>query len=551
MSENKEKKLQLIKTIKFKEGNDTILLITLKDEDTGKKTTRVIKNPPMTFYLTKPEYEMDNHVAHMPLDMVEPITVPESDVLKTIAMEFGMEKYFWECIESRKFGLLKKLHHTPNVHGSDIDIEDFYIAEHYKEYPYENAKMKVTKSYFDIEVDAENYPGFPSPDYAECPINALSFFNDSNMTMYMFLLNDPTNPQIDDLKNNLDNFKARLIKKYKDKNNIDISIKFKWFDSEIKLIATFFSVLNMLKPDTCSGWNTAQFDIPYIYNRIVELGHEPEKIICAPDIPYKACKMYIDTMRQDSADNGSWFKASGYTSFLDQLLLFSSLRKVFGKRESYSLDDICKEELGEEKLELDPEGKGITIKNFARKDYERFVEYSIHDTLLLYLLEENTNDINQIMDLAAITATRVEKALTKTISIKNLCRMFYLEKGYVLSNNINANYGGTREQSKDSFRGAFVGNPNLNKALGILINGTPSAYVWRTVVDVDATQLYPSIIEGFNVDETTQIGRIQFLDGEEGDDTSIFIDVLISKDFINLGVSYFNLPRISELIELV
>jgi len=543
---------QLIKTVKCQDYDDRgnkfdVLIKVLKDEETGEKFTEIIEDPDFTYYVTKDEYELTEQVNYIEKDKVREVTTSSSNIVKSVAYETGNEEFFWKCIRDKKFSQSKAVFLDPNVHGSDIDLEDYYIGRHYNKYPAENSKNAFTKAFIDIEVDSMKIIGFPEPEVAECPVNAIAFFNDSNMTLYGLFLRNPENPLIEDFeKNKLKEFKKRIKQKYKDKG-LDIKLKLTWYDeeNELGLISDFFYLVNYLKPDFLGAWNFCGFDFSYLMNRIVTLGENPNDIICSEDIPYKQCYLNKDTKSTDFADDASYIAVSSYTNYLDQMLLFAALRKGAGKRESYSLDAIAFEELGENKLEFkDP---NTSTKNSAWVDYEEFIEYNLHDTMLLYMLENKNKDFNMIYTVAAKTETRIQKALKKTVCLKNLARRFYYDRGYIMSNNHNTNYGGMNEHDKVSFRGAFVADPLLNKALGIMINGMRSKFVFENVIDFDLTSLYPSIILAFNVDATTQIGRIE----SDFFDSPRLMDDIVTKDYINIGKTYFDLPNVTDMLNVL
>ena len=540
---------QLVKTVKTydydNKGNKfDVLIKVLKDEETGEKFTEIIEDPDFTYYVTKDEYELDEQVNYIEIDKVREVTTSSQNLVKSVAYETGQEDFFWDCIKNKKFSLAKAVFLDPNVHGSDLDLEDYYIGKHYSEYPAEESRNEFTKAFTDIEVDSIDIIGFPEPEKAECPVNAISFFNDSNMTLYGLFLRNSKNPLIEEFETNrLKEFKKRIKQKYKDKG-IDIKLKLVWYDeeNELNLISDFFYLVNHLRPDFLSGWNLYGFDFDYLYNRIVNLGESPENIICSEDIPYKQCYLSKDTKSTDYADDGSFIVTSSYTNYIDQMILFAALRKGAGKRESYSLDAIAYEELGENKLEFkDPD---TTTKNSAYVDYEEFIEYNLHDTMLLYMIENKNKDFNMIYTVAAKTETRLQKALKKTVCLKNLARRFYYDRGYIMSNNHNTNYGGMNEHDKVSFRGAFVADPLLNKPLGMILNGSRSKFVFENVIDFDLTSLYPSIILAFNVDATTQIGRIE----SENFDSPKLMDDIVSRDYINIGSVYFGLPNVTDML---
>ena len=84
-----------------------------------------------------------------------------------------------------------------------------------------------------------------------------------------------------------------------------------------------------------------------------------------------------------------------------------------------------------------------------------------------------------------------------------------------------------------------------------MINGKRSKYMYQKVIDFDLSSLYPSIIRAFNIDTTTQYGRL-FIDGiqpsKEFDPALTFIDKLTSDNYIKLGYEYYGLPKATDLM---
>ena len=556
MSEKSE--LQLVKCMEIPVIQDSgkrisVILKILRDYSTKEKYFEILEDPDYTYYVTNDDvidkiYDANNGeitpVNDIKIEDTYAVTTKYSELLKSVAFETGNEDYFYDCIRNREFRKLKNLHHVPIVHGSDINLADYYIAKHYEKYP-NDSEFYISKSYFDIEVDAIDIVGFPSPEEAKCPINAFSlYFDEQNMLVGLFLRNEK-NPLIETFEKNIKAFKKRIKEKYEKLNIKDIKVRIKFFDDEIELIKTAFDLINHFKPDYSGAWNLTKFDIPYIISRISVLGYSPEDIICPPEIPYHYSNLVIDNRNQDYADKGSYYLAANYTNFIDQLLLYAALRKS-SKKESYRLDDIAQEELKEKKV--DYEAINATIKNLPYVNYELFVEYNLHDTMLLHMIEDKVRDIEMIDTIGVVTNTRVEKAFKKTVSVINLARVFYKKNGFIMSNNHNRDYDGTKVKNNKKYRGAYVALPDNNGFVGIKINGKRSKYVHRFVIDEDLTSLYPSIILTFNSDSTTLIGHIEPIEGDEFN-TSEFANDLISDNVVNFANKYFKLPLIDEILD--
>ena len=228
--------------------------------------------------------------------------------------------------------------------------------------------------------------------------------------------------------------------------------------------------------------------------------------------------------------------------------MFASLRKGMGVRESYALNAIAMEELGDSKLDYTDTSN---IKTLPYDCYRKFVAYNIKDVFLLYEIEKKNDDLNMLYSLAKTTRTRISKAMRKTISLKNLAVKFYYDQGFIMGNNHNQTIDEESDEPTEKFAGAIVADPELNGHNGMMINGKRSKYVYQKVIDFDLSSLYPSIIRAFNIDTTTQYGRL-FIDGIEPskdlDPSMDFIDKLTTKNYINLGKEYYGLKSPAELI---
>lgn len=574
------------------------LVIIYRDERDGKKKIMIKREPTMKFYVAKEEVDIPHKLKYIPKEHVEIMKCKYQDMPLNLARLAGLEDDYFETRKKSAYQAKTKYNQLPFVFGTDMHIEDYYKGQFLD--GYESKQNKITKSYFDIEVDGIDIIGFPDEHEAPCPVNAITLIDEESKLSYTLLLRNKKNPLIEKLENNIEPFKKKL-KKVISK---EFDYKLIFFDSELKLIASFYKLVNKLQPDFCLAWNM-RFDKLTLLNRIAKLGGNAEDIISHPDFPEDVRKVYYneDTRNQKYSDKSDSFEASNFTQFLDQLILFASLRKGLGEKESYSLNAVAKEELDDEKLDYSEAGDIVTL---PYKDYELFVLYNIKDVFLLRELENKNEDVNMLYSIAEMTRTRLNKAMRKTVSIKNMAFKFYLDQGYVMGNNHNVGGGEDDDRIKaqgtgqvkiskglmtihydkgdpvtvklapdseyvaivkdgsrikygealaqipgEKFEGAVVANPNLNDHFGMELNGRFSMYVYQKVIDFDLSALYPSIIRAFNIDTTTQYGRLYIGSQpptKEYDPAGEFTDHLESKNWIEIGKQWFNLPSTEELI---
>lgn len=276
--------------------------------------------------------------------------------------------------------------------------------------------------------------------------------------------------------------------------------------------------------------------------------NDPSTIMCPKEMPYKNAYYYEDTRAAAIELKGDNFTTSSYTNWIDQMIVYANLRITMGKKESYSLDSVATEEIGHTKI---PFEGNETIKNIPWINYKKFFKYNVVDVFLLHLIEEKVGDIDLMYNTAMMTRTRVDKAMRKTISLRNLGNDFYRSNGLIMSNNRNKTYGGSMGKS-EKYRGAYVSEPLLNELVGMLINGKPSRHIFRDVIDVDLSSLYPSILIAFNIDVSTQVGKVNFYedDSEDAENKAPeLFDALQAQDWVMYGEKYFDLPNEEDLID--
>lgn len=548
---------QLINTIYIRKQKDMDfdkLIFILKDKD-GKKFHKIIDKPIIKYNITKPEYwvdpkDADKHmVKYIDKDKTNTVTCYYKDIYKSIFTNLKdkrLESFFYEAISSGNAYSLNKMHLDYRLHGSDCNIQDYYIGEYLKKYSYHDHLYGTTKAFFDIEVDGSNLIGFPEPEEAKVPVNVITLISLDNMESYSFCLEYDTDTYRS-VMSDKEGFKDRIKEKYKDHlATIGKEIKFNIyeFSNEIDLLKAFFDKINNeLRPDFCLAWNIS-FDFVYLFNRIINLGYKPEDIMCAKDIPYKVAQYRLDTRNQDPADRSDSFIVSGYTIYLDLMCLFANLRK-HAKEDSYALDYIGEKEVGMKKDKIE-----TNIKTFHNDNYESFLEYNIQDVFMLLMIELKNRDVDKLYIISLMTSSRIEKALKKTICLRNLASDFLSKKNQILSNNRAKLH--TQENAK--IKGAFVGDPNLIDDIGIKIVYDKSNKLMDCVVDFDLTALYPSIIIAFNISPESYAGRITVMRrniiDEFEDCTKDFIDDYISNDTINFCSKWLKLSTIEEIISL-
>lgn len=267
------------------------------------------------------------------------------------------------------------------------------------------------------------------------------------------------------------------LKPYKPKDDL---VTYVLCDNETDLLSRFLTIWNSEEwaPDIVTGWNIDMFDIPYIYKRIARiLGTKsasrlsPWGLIEERDVEVfnKTVKMY--TIVGISA--------------LDYLQLYRKFSFVM--QESYKLDHIANIELGENKLDYS-EYDGL--HDLYVRNFEKFIDYNIHDVVLVDKLEDKLKFIEQVLAIAYDGKVNFIDAFTSV-------RMWdIIIHNYLLSQNTVVHMQ-TKNDKDGTIVGAYVKDPQIG--------------MHKWVVSFDLNSLYPHLIMQYNISPETYLGTIDGL----------------------------------------
>ena len=554
------------KTEKYTSGS---LTIVAKDNNTGEKIMETITNPGYTYYKLTPDIikkrMIDYNLEYIEKEHVVPVTAAYKDIYKSIAMNSNNMDFYNACINQGRRRDLNKLQLCKNILFSDMNIEDYYRFLFSKKY--KNEVVPVSKVFFDIEVDTIDMMGdFPEP--GECPVNAVSIVDQSNSRIFVLLLRNENNPLIkkfedDNKEEQINRLKATMTdavggEKAFNNNGLDkFGYRFLFYDDEIELIYSVFAIINNIKPDFVLAWNMA-FDIPYIIQRIKNLGFDPKDIMCSPDFKEKICKYVVDDKDTNGetkvlAERGDFAAISSYSEYIDQMIQFASRRKGQSAYVSFKLNDIGEQECGAKKLDY----SHITtnISKFPYLDYETFVFYNIIDTIVQVCIENKTGDIDFLFNRSLTCNTRYRKAYRQTVYLVNRIISEYYDMGYIMGNNKNK----FNEKPKSKFPGAFVADPKkISDNPKIKINGHPLP-ILNNLDDYDFARLYPSMLQEFNMSSETLVGKLQIAEKiyefeNKSRDTKFsregeFLEDFSSKNYIEFCQRWLKLAGYEEMID--
>ena len=355
-----------------------------------------------------------------------------------------------DCVEPVKQGSINEAKEFVKKYK---DVEDFdiygntrylyqYIAEQHpeEEIAYDVSKIRVFN--IDIETAAEN--GFPNIETADQEILAITI-KDSYTGRFLV-------------------FGARPF------DNKDNMVDYMHFRSEESMLSAFLDYWNQNFPDVITGWNVQLFDIPYIARRIDRVLGEKYTKMLSPWKLISSREIFIKGRKQIAYDLPG-------ISTLDYLELYRKF--TYTNQESYRLDHICFVELGEKKLD---HSEYDTFKEFYENDWQKFIEYNIHDVRLVDKLDDKMKLLELAFTMAYDAKVNYEDVFSQVRMWDNYIYVELLKRKIAIPPK--------KEATKtEKYAGAYVKEP------------IPGFYDW--VVSFDLNSLYPHLIMQYNISPET------------------------------------------------
>ena len=241
---------------------------------------------------------------------------------------------------------------------------------------------------------------------------------------------------------------------------------------------------NNWKPDVVTGWNIEYFDIPYLYKRITN--------VLGPKQANKLSPWGIVKERQVGNDPTSPKIYDVYgISVLDYMALYKKFS--YTPQESYKLDHIAEYELGERKLDY---SEYESMHEFYMQDFERFVDYNIHDVVLVDKLEEKLKFIEQVFAIAYDAKVNYIDTFT-TVRIWDIIITNYLMDRNIVVPHVE--------------RGDLEERQAIDTEMGPIVGGyvkDPQVGLHKWVCSFDLNSLYPHLIMQYNISPDTYIGVV-------------------------------------------
>ena len=592
------------------------LYIIRKDLHSEQKHLEKIANPVINCYFEKPEYRDYNYnKTEERIEKLYKKTVPYNQVIPVVAQETGPESvaYLQKCYQTRDWSGAERVKLSRYAFGHDYDIRTIY-RNMWRD-NYDNDKPKpIHKAFGDIEVDIMECRGTPDPRI--CPVDLVTIIDGKTKNVYTFCLTGvsykpPKNEcltleEAEEERKKKEMYEHRqqeqdyyrthpekLIEeahKLFDENWEGFEYHPYFYTDERKMLVHLFQLIHKIKADFLLFWNIA-FDIPFLIERMKVLGLRPEEIIPHPDFPNKKCYFKKDTLHFNIKNKTDFFHVSDYTVYIDQMVLYASIRKGGSELRNNRLTYIAKKEIEDEKLDYSDDA---TIRTLSYRNWLKYYLYNIKDVLLQYGIEEKTSDVDTLYVYSYENITQYENVFKQTVKLRNLQYRSWQEQGYVPGANVNAFMYDEEEEEEDddlddeellekkkkkdvNFEGALVGNPQLIRSFGAFLYGKRTNNIFLYSIDMDMSAFYPSTVGAMNIYPPCLIfkmildascydvrgGNIPFngitdvqmvKDNDNsftGDVAKECMDNYITKNYISFAHKWLNFPSISDVYKTI
>ena len=256
------------------------------------------------------------------------------------------------------------------------------------------------------------------------------------------------------------------------------------FDTEKEMLLAFKKYMNEKDIDILTGWNIFGFDLEYIYKRANMVG-------CGLDFyqlgKLKDTECHLVMKKLSSSALGDNFLKLLPMSGRFVFDMFHEVKKGY-KLDSYSLNNVSKLYLGDQKIDMAPkEMFARFVEGDPKKLYE-VAEYCIKDTLLPHKLMKKMCILLNLVEMAKATWVPVSFLVERGQQIKVFSQLSKKarELGYMVP---TIKYGSLPEEQ---YEGATV------------LEAQKGAY-YTPITALDFEALYPSIMMAHNLCYSTYV----------------------------------------------
>ena len=357
----------------------------------------------------------------------------------------------WKTLDDRnvapvKWGSMKDSRQAMKDYGGNVfgfdQFQYSFISDNYRGMvDYDLDKIKI--GFIDIETSSEH--GFPDVRSANEEVLAISYRCGKSFKVYGCQEYTPAE-----------------------------GIEYIHCENETRLLENFVLDWSMNYPDIITGWNSRFFDIPFLVNRIVKILGEKMAKKLSPWGWYKEHEVNLFGNRQLQV-----FDLVGISS-IDYMDAYKKFTYV--NQESYSLNHIAYAELGEKKLDY---SEYSSLHELYQTNFQKFVDYNVHDVVLLERLEEKMKLLEMIISLAYMAKCNFNDVFSPVKMWDCIIYNHLKDQQIVVPPK-------KHDTKSEAYEGAYVKDPQIGR------------HKW--VASFDLNSLYPHLIMMYNISPETLVG---------------------------------------------
>tara|TARA_R100000908_G_scaffold39761_1_gene18411 strand:- start:3541 stop:6384 length:2844 start_codon:yes stop_codon:yes gene_type:complete len=256
------------------------------------------------------------------------------------------------------------------------------------------------------------------------------------------------------------------------------------FDTEREMLEAFQKYLHEKSIDIITGWNIFGFDLEYIYKRARHCGCNP-KFFKLGRLNDESCQLTLKKLSSSAlGDNFLKLLPMSGRFIFD---MFHEVKKGY-KLDSYSLNNVSKLYLGDQKIDMSPKEMFARYKEGDPGKLGEVAEYCIKDTLLPHKLLKKLCTLLNLLEMAKATWVPLCFLVERGQQIKVFSQLTKKarELGFMVP---TIRYGAIPEEP---YEGATV------------LEAQKGAY-YTPITALDFEALYPSIMMAHNLCYSTYV----------------------------------------------
>ena len=383
------------------------------------------------------------------------------NVLKGFEVEHGYESLFGDKLKKVILKKSRNVREVRNTFKRHFEADIIYTNRFLIDEVDEIEKTDYKTFHIDIETLSEG--GFPNVDTANQPVICLTIYDSFTKTYDTWIW-----------RKDFETSMAASVKK---------------FSNEKDMLEDVIKYFQIRQPDIITGWNVLFFDMKYLINRMKNLGLNVNKLS-----PLNSA--YVSKPREGGS---RLFQGDPFIKGVVIFDLLKHYRKVHkGELSSFSLNSVAEEELGEQKIST----HHVIDDDWKTDNWMNVVKYNKKDVELTVKIDEKTGIINFFDEMRILAHCNFDDCKYYGRIVDMFILRYARERNIVLP-------------SKKPF------DPDRKLAGGFVHE--PKIGLYDNVVVIDLNQLYPSLIQTFNLSPETKtedgeidINGVKFTKNKQG-----------------------------------